>query len=53
MTVRILTGDAENDNSQAAVAISFSDLALLSGLDEDTLLHRIAAVLAKREDAPE
>ena len=41
-----------NDNDAPPLdAISFSDLALALGVDEDTLLQRFAAILRKREDA--
>lgn len=42
-----------NDNRPApADAIAFTDLALAMGVDEDTLLQRLAMILSKREDAP-
>jgi hypothetical protein len=48
-----MTIAASNDNDIPRAAISLSDLAVLAGLDEDTQLQRIAAVLAKREDPTE
>jgi hypothetical protein len=38
-----------NDNDEpAADAIPFSDLALAIGVDEDTLLQRLAGILSRR-----
>lgn len=40
-----------NDNGARPIdAIPFTDLALAMGMDEDTLLQRLAAILRKRED---
>ena len=40
-----------NDNQEPTdTAISLTDLAALSGIDEDTLLRRLATILQKRSD---
>lgn len=44
-------GPGANDNHQPPRdAIPFADLALAMGVDEDTLLQRLAAILHERED---
>lgn len=42
--------DPINDNTEPpANAITLTDLAAMSGLDEDVLLQRLAGILRKRE----
>lgn len=38
-----------NDNDAPVPAISFTDLAAGLGVDEDTLLERLAGILQRRE----
>ena len=40
----------ENDNSQKESRITIEELSKVSSLDENTLLHRIAAVLRDRNE---
>lgn len=43
-----------NDNPEPTEeAISLADLAALSGIDEDTLLRRLAGILTRRTEKPE
>ncbi len=40
----------ENDNSQEGGKVTIEELSKVSGLDENTLLHRLAAVLSERNN---
>lgn len=42
------TTPANDDATPPANAISLTDLAAMSGVDEDTLLQRLAGILNKR-----
>jgi hypothetical protein len=44
---------ANDDDQPPPDAIAFTDLVLAAGVDEDTLLQRLAVVLSKREDTPD
>jgi len=46
------TAATHNDESPVNICVSFEELALKSGLDEDTLLQRIALILSRREADP-
>jgi len=46
------TAANNNEESPVRICVSFEELALKSGLDEDTLLQRIALILSRREADP-
>lgn len=50
MTDTPQTTPANDDAEPPKDAISLTDLAAISGIDEDTLLRRLAGILAGREE---